>query len=481
MRPSRDFRVIFKLCLTLVSALPLTILAADAPFPESMVTLRAQPAVFFVRAIADIELQVPESVDVNVDAVKRDLSRVQNAGHGQATVSDGNWDLIFQNPERYLIASGKLRTESRAEDIGWSGSAFAISREGILLTNAHVAGGSTSEPVTEEYFSTLDGTIQNDLKKLASTLGKATTTEERVNKAWASMYAFYAPRCRITSKFKSAQIVLDYKVDPQKSFAALKSEGMDAWFGSMKREAITVPAKVLAIGQSLPGKDVAVLKVTFEPEEQARLLQRNQQQPLPGLEKMLADLQNDRMVCLALGDVKDVLPQEKVYSLGFPGVGFNEQFMDPESRFKVSSKSGQISQTKRMLSDGGWDIFEMTAPTNHGDSGGPVLNVSGRVIGLNVGKISFTNETNLVKLAIPINIAQEMLKKLDIKPDPGPLSAHWEQGLRRFAEGKYQESLQEIQTAIKIQKGTSLHGNREASWYLRDMAGRCLQKLGKIP
>ena len=35
--------------------------------------------------------------------------------------------------------------------------------------------------------------------------------------------------------------------------------------------------------------------------------------------------------------------------------------------------------------------------------------------------------------------------------------------------------------AIVLQKGKNFLENREASWYLRDMAGRCLQKLGKIP
>ena len=113
--------------------------------------------------------------------------------------------------------------------------------------------------------------------------------------------------------------------------------------------------------------------------------------------------------------------------------------MDPESQFKVSSKSGQISQTKRMSSNGGWDIFEMNAATNHGDSGGPVLDTSGKVIALNVGKAKVTNETNVLRLAIPINIAQEMLAKLGIKPDPGKLSAHWDRGLRLYAESKYEE------------------------------------------
>jgi S1-C subfamily serine protease len=57
--------------------------------------------------------------------------------------------------------------------------------------------------------------------------------------------------------------------------------------------------------------------------------------------------------------------------------------MNAGAQFKVSSREGQIGQTKRMIS--GWDAFEMTAVTRSGDSGGPVLNEQGQVIGLNVG------------------------------------------------------------------------------------------------
>ena len=196
---------------------------------------------------------------------------------------------------------------------------------------------------------------------------------------------------------------------------------------------------------------------------------------------MLEEIQNDRMVCLPLGNSEDVLPQARVQSLGYPGIGFNPSFMDPEAKFKVSSKNGQIGQTKRMSSNGGWDIFEMNAATNHGNSGGPVLDMNGSVVALNVGKANVTKETSVLRLAIPIILAKEMLRKLGIEPNPGKLSEHWEQGLRLFEEKKYEDALNEIQSAIRVQQRGSVLSGRETSWYLRDMAGRCLQKLGKLP
>ncbi len=454
--------------------------AADTAFPESMVTLRAQPAVFLVRATADVELVTPRTVSANVSALKSELVYINDDRVTKQAMIDQAWDLIGQNPEKYLLASEETELWSMPNSNGWTGSAFAISREGILLTNAHVVASDSEQPLTQRSWEFLLPAIKKHVGEMEAILGAQTTNNVRIQKTLLALFPYYASRSRVAFQFKSARIVLDYKVDNQKAFTLLKESGIDASLGT-KREEISVPVTVLAAGEPLPGKDVAVLKVIFEPEEQARLKQKNEQRKLPGLDAMLDEIQNDRLVCLPLGNVSEVFPQAKVQSLGFPGIAFNPDSMDPESQFKVSSKKGQISQTKRMRTSGGWDIFEMDAATDSGDSGGPVVDLEGRVIAINVGRVKAAPDRSVLCVAIPINIAKNMLKELGIKPDPGRLSAHWDQGLRLFEQKKYEEALKEIQAAITIQKGGSVLSGREASWYLRDMAGRCLQKLGKIP
>ncbi len=443
--------------ILLVICLAQVAMSADPPFPESMVTLLAQPSVFFVRATADIELTYPETVTVNLDALKNDLANLQDAGDVNLSVTDRYWDLLVKNPAKYLLASKQETIERRQNVDAWSGSAFAISREGILLTNAHVVCTGPDRPITEDNVGVLNEAIRKNTLAMTKVLGKPTRTDERGLQTIKMLYSYYAARSRVATQFRTARIVLDYKVDPQKSFATLKAQGIDEAF-RVAREEITVPAEVLDVGERIPGKDVAVLKAKFGTNDQL-----------------------DRFVCLSLGNASDVLPQANVQALGFPGLAFSKEDMAPEAQFKVSSYSGQISQTKRMKTSGGWDIFEMTAAINHGDSGGPVLDRSGKVIAINVGVATVAAESSVLRLAIPINVAKDMLAKLGIKPDPGKLSAHWERALRLYAESKYDESFQEIQAAIVLQKGKNFLENREASWYLRDMAGRCLQKLGKIP
>jgi len=451
---------------------------ADEPFPESMVVLRGQPSVFVVAVNSDVILDTPLSVTLNRPALNADLRSVQFTGTGPVTDADRYWTLIGQNPGKYLVASKELQRLPLENVRNTAGSAFAVSREGIFLTNAHVVANKSETELGDVSLDLVEDRVANDVKAFAEILGTTKRPVEEINQIADAIIQWYALRSRLAgSKFRSARIILDYKVNSQKRHEAMRKDGLTAAF-KLEREEISVPTTVLAMGESMPGLDVAVLKATFDPAEQAKLLQRDKQRKLPGLDAMLADIQNDRIVCLTLGNSDDVLPQARVQALGMPGDAFNHMLMDIEARFKVSARNGQIGQTKRMK--GGWDAFEMNAAIDHGDSGGPVLDVQGRVIAINMGVAK--DRTNPLRLAVPINLAREMLAKAGIKPDPGKLSAHWEQALRYYADGKYEECFQQCQAVIRIQEGqTSFLSGRQGNWYIKDMAGRCLQKLGKIP
>src|SRR3569832_1407907 len=102
MNLSRCFGIVGVLCLALPA------MAADKPFPESMVTLRAQPAVFFVRATADVDLTVPESISVNFDVLKQDVGAAPNPGG--LPLADRYWDQTLKSPDKYLVASKQQKT-----------------------------------------------------------------------------------------------------------------------------------------------------------------------------------------------------------------------------------------------------------------------------------------------------------------------------------------------------------------------------------
>jgi serine protease Do len=75
--------------------------------------------------------------------------------------------------------------------------------------------------------------------------------------------------------------------------------------------------------------------------------------------------------------------------------------------------SGIISAKGRLTSDSSHESFLQTdAAVNPGNSGGPLVNMRGHVIGINTAIISPVGVNAGIGLAIPSNVAKETLAKL---------------------------------------------------------------------
>ena len=101
----------------------------------------------------------------------------------------------------------------------------------------------------------------------------------------------------------------------------------------------------------------------------------------------------------------------------------------------------------------------MSAAIDHGDSGGPVVNRRGQVIGINVGMAA---EQGKLTLAIPIDVAKEFLESAGVTPDVGPLTQTWIEGLALFHRGAYDDASRkfvqvwESQGETRAEKGSLL-------------------------
>ena len=112
---------------------------------------------------------------------------------------------------------------------------------------------------------------------------------------------------------------------------------------------------------------------------------------------------------LRLGDSDAVQIGDKVYVAGNPE-GLEGTFSD-----------GIISAIRGNSTD---KIFQMTAPISPGSSGGPVLNNSGKVIGISVGgmehgqNLNFAIPVNYLKLLVNIPITPTPAKPKPVNPPP---------------------------------------------------------------
>jgi 2-alkenal reductase len=108
---------------------------------------------------------------------------------------------------------------------------------------------------------------------------------------------------------------------------------------------------------------------------------------------------------LPLGDSSDVVVGEPVAAIGSP--------FGQESSLTV----GIVSATRRSIESltSAYDVsdaIQTDAPINHGNSGGPLLDAGGRVIGINAQIRSESGNGEGVGFAIPINSARRSMEQL---------------------------------------------------------------------
>jgi len=106
---------------------------------------------------------------------------------------------------------------------------------------------------------------------------------------------------------------------------------------------------------------------------------------------------------VSFGDSDNVTQGEDVFTLGYP-FGLEGD---------VSFKEGTIS---RRISDGDATYLETSAEIHHGNSGDPLVNKYGEVVGINTASygqsIKGVTVGETIKLAIPINVAKELISEL---------------------------------------------------------------------
>ncbi|KZS61497.1 trypsin [Mycobacterium kansasii] len=155
----------------------------------------------------------------------------------------------------------------------------------------------------------------------------------------------------------------------------------------------------------------------------------------------LLKVQKHNLPSSELGTDADVSIGAPVLAVGFPETTqrVTGMSLDP------TNKSGKVSKKSTMESS---PIYEIDAPVAEGMSGGPTVELNGKVIGVNsFGPVGEPQPFNFIA---PADSLAALLAGKGVKPMLGPADLYYRQGLNHYFSGQYSDAIYDFDQALAL-------------------------------
>ena len=353
------------------------------------------------------------SANVYVNQMKMDTKRFNHLldsvqrldTSGVIYSAEQKLDIVLRqmnnSPNRFFKAT--LDYIKQPEEITSTGTGFFITGNGFVATNSHLIERDNSFIRRRFILSAFQQITEANIHALENSWATSFTEQQRnlLYNTYASMY----------SRLFSMELY-----DLKKEIFVV--------YGSNKMGSNTTKkaATVVANGQPMPGKDVAILKIEGD-------------SALPTLKI-----------------AGDQLPEvgEQLYVYGYPAPATNNDFVAMESAIEPTLTTGIVSAIKNSID--GWPLIQMDANINHGSSGGPVCNSDGEVVGLTTFG-SLGNNGALaagLNFAIPVQILREYLDTADVNPQVSKASRVFADAVQFYETKYYRKALNKFEAVKKL-------------------------------
>ena len=307
----------------------------------------------------------------------------------QALIS-AYFDEIVKNPSAYLVPSAHT-TQEEAKG-GCMGTGFIVTEDGYIVTNAHVVYASDEELQKMLAQSALQKIVKKDMQGFQADLSSNgySLTEDEMKRLEQVITGFYAKHLKVSQVQQQVYAVLGM------------GKLQDGFACEVKKR-----------GDPIPGKDIAVLKAA-----------------------------KNHLPVVELGDDSSMQAGDKVFVLGYPGVATFNDALSQDAKLESTFTSGMLSARKTMT--GNWDVLQIDAAITNGNSGGPVFNEAGQVIGVaTFGSLNEQgNQIQGMNFAIPVRIVREFLADIQVTPQSGELTAGYRAAVDSFDNGQYEDALE---------------------------------------
>ena len=227
------------------------------------------------------------------------------------------------------------------------------------------------------------------------------------------------------------QLGRDYNKDPREIFA--NRELLGSILGEARLQSLThihhvilpngdnFPFEIKAFGAPIgEGKDVSIIKIEVK-----------------------------NAPVLKIGDSEKVQLQDHVTVFGYPGAA-DTNVLDQKSALEASITDGKVS-AKKNAQDGA-PVLQISAPATHGNSGGPVLNDKGEILGMLTFRGDTVNgqEVQGFNFIIPSSTMMEFIKQAGTTNEEGLVDKRYREGLEAYWDGSYTKAIQKFEEVARL-------------------------------
>jgi serine protease Do len=389
---------------TLLACAPAGPGAALAP---DQVFEAAKPAVVIVETDNAVTWSVPQPSLTTAKAQQlrsavAAMVRTGQVANNDTAIGQASVKLLVDNPGSWFNAGSQRHQQT--DSVLALGTAFFVAEDGFLLTNDHVVQSSVDDLRQQ----LIDGLQRSgsDPAQVAAFRDEAsaglgvTLTDAQALRLFQWTLGVFKADLRVSAVTPTYRIGFGTM-----SPAAVRSQGL--------------AVQVVAHGQGTPGRDVAVLKAEGGPFVS------------------LATVSGTPVAGSALAVV------------GYPCRCGTSGGFDLAQPLRPILSSGTAREQLSMA--GGWSALGTDAAIEHGDSGGPVMDGSGRVVGL----ATFSDAAALGtprSFAVPTSVAVQFTDQAHVRPAQGSLGQKYAQAVGEYRQDHFRNALplfREVSSAAK--------------------------------
>lgn len=153
---------------------------------------------------------------------------------------------------------------------------------------------------------------------------------------------------------------------------------------------------------------------------------------------------------IPLGNSDTVQDQDDIWVIGYPAAA-DSNVLSIDSMLVSTMNEGQISATSKTTEEG-TPVIQINAAATHGNSGGPVIDKNGKIIGLLTFRGDTVNgqEVQGFNFAVPVNTVKEFVNQAGVHNTSSTTNRLFKEGLTFYWGGYYKDALEKFESVQRI-------------------------------